>query len=154
MPSISIRRYTRADVSQMVERLEELLQQFHYGKIDFNAKRVKDMLIANLRNRGFFCDIVVADGEIVGVLCGSIVEFMFSYEVYAEHHITYIWPTHRSLAVITKLVRNYQQWARSRGVRQIRWGQSTGFKQEKFIVLAKRMGFTQIGTSWNMEVGR
>lgn len=149
---MQIRRYTKADVPQMVELLEEGLKDYGtYAKILYDPNTVGDRLIGNLRNPSFFCH-VVDDGEIGGALCGSIVEYMFSHEVYAEHHITYIREGHRSLKAITGLVTNYKSWAKSRDARQIRWGQSTGFKMEKFAVLAKRLGFTQIGTNWNMEI--
>lgn len=148
-----IRRYTKADIPDLVTYLEEGLKLFHYRKIDFDPDKVADQLHGNINSLYHFCDVVVSDeGEIGGALCGSIVEFMFSREVYAEHHITYIRDGHKSLKAITGLVTNYVSWAKGMGARQVRWGQSTGFKMEKFAVLAKRLGFTQIGTSWNMEI--
>lgn len=148
-----IRRYTKSDVPQMVRYLEEGLREFHYGEILYDKAKVEGLLYGNLRNPDFFCHVAVTEfGEIAGALAASVVEFMFSREAYAEHHITYVREPFRGLQVITGLVTAYRKWGKSRGLREIRWGQSTGFKMEKFSVLARRLKFSQIGTNWRMEI--
>lgn len=147
------KRYEKADIDTMTTLLAEGLRQFHYAGIDFSYKKLENLLVGNLRNPSFFCDVVIADdGQIAGALCASVQEFMFSHEVYAEHHVTYIREEYRSLKAVTGLVMRYVAWARKRDARQVRWGQSTGYKMDKFAVLAKRLGFTQIGTNWSMEL--
>ena len=147
-----IRRYTKSDIPDLVAHLREGLSTFHYRSIKYDAGKVEDMLTGNLSNPGFFMDVYIADdGEIGGALCGFTAEYAFSREAYAEHMITYIRDGYRNLRAITGLVSNYVSWAKTRGVRQIRWGQSTGYKMDKFAALARRRGFTQIGTTWSME---
>lgn len=150
---MTIRRYTKADIPDLVRHLEDGLLLYHYRAIKYDAGKVEDLLVGNINNpNGFFADLYIADdGEIGGMLCGFVIEYMFSREAYAEHVITYMREGYRNLPAITGLVSNYIRWAKTRGVRQIRWGQSTGFKMDKFAVLAKRRGFTQIGTTWSME---
>lgn len=150
---MQIRRYTKADIPDMLRYLKAGLEQFHYKNIDFSGTKVQQILEGNVNNKAFFCNIVEDDGVVAGALCASCVEFMFSREVFAQDHITYIREGHRSLAAITALVRSYVVWAKERRVRQVRWSQSTGFKIEKFAVLAKRLGFEQIGTHFSMEIG-
>lgn len=149
---MTIRRYTKSDIPDLVTHLRDGLSLYHYRAIKFDAGKVEDTLVGNLSNPGFFMDVYIADdGEIGGGLCGFTAEYAFSREAYAEHMITYMREGYRNLSAITGLVSSYIHWAKSRGVRQIRWGQSTGFKMDKFAALAKRRGFTQIGTTWSME---
>ncbi len=148
-----IRRYEKRDIDAMTQLLAEGLREFHYAGIDFSYRKIKDLLEGNVRNPSFFCDVLVTDDvQIAGALCASVQEFMFSHEIYTEHHITYIREGYRSLKAITGLVMRYRAWARKRQARQVRWGQSTGYKMDKFAVLARRLGFTQIGTNWSMEL--
>lgn len=146
------RRYTKDDVDALVVRLKEALSSFHYGKISYAPDKVRNLLVGNLNNKMFFCNVAVNDeGEILGAMVAAIAQYPFSFEAYAHDMITYIRPEHRSLKVITSLVKDYIAWAKERRVRQIRWSQSTGFKMDKFKLLAGRLGFTQIGTHFNME---
>lgn len=146
-----IRRYKKGDVPDMVKHSREALEAFHYSGIAFSNDKVSAMLIGNLRNPSFFCDVIDVDGEIGGALCAMVSEYIHSYEAYAQDWIFYIRPEYRSLTGAVALIRNYVKWARSRGVRQIRFDQSTGYKMDKFAVLMKRCGFQQIGTKWSME---
>jgi GNAT superfamily N-acetyltransferase len=148
-----IRRYTKADVPALVGTLELGLKDYHYGARTFAPQKVADLLLGNLRNPSFGCWVVEKDGVVGGALVAGIYEYVHSYEVYAEPYITLILPEFRGLAAITGLVAEYVRWAKSRGAVQIRWGQSSGYKVEKFAILAKRLGFEQIGTTWNMETG-
>ncbi len=149
-----IRRFIKSDIPLMVEYSKEAVLEYHYKGIHFDEGKVSDMLHAGLNDRDFFCDVVVHNGEVSGAFLGKAVEFIHSRETYAQDLIIYILDEARSLKAINGLMRNYVAWAKSRRVRQIRLDQSTGFKMEKFAVLAKRAGFSQIGTKWNMEVNQ
>lgn len=149
-----IRRYNKWDVPVLIAKLKLLLSEYHYGDVEFDEQIIQDLLIGNLNNSMFFGNVLEEDGEIVGFMGGEVVRFRFSKAVYATDLITYIFAEHRSLKVITALVRSYIAWAKERRVKQIRWGQSTGYKMDKFALLAKRLGFTQIGTAFNMEISK
>ncbi len=147
-----IRRYNKYDVPDMIKKLKVLLSEYHYGDIAYDPQVVEDLLIGNLNNSMFFCNIIEEDGEMVGVMSGEVARFKFSKQVYATDNITYIFKEHRSLTAITALVKSYVAWAKERKVKQIRWGQSTGYKMDKFAILAKRLGFEQIGAQFSMEL--
>lgn len=151
---ITVRRYQLADIPEIASVLETALKPFRYGKMMFAPQKVRYLLQANIYNPGFFCHIVIEDGEVVGGMCGEVVEYPFSYEAYAQDYVTLIAEGHRSVTAITSLVTAYKEWAISRGVREIRWSQSSGYKMDKFKALAKRLGFTQIGACFTMEVGK
>jgi hypothetical protein len=136
----------------MVRHSEEALQAFHYRDVYFSREKVTIMLEGGLKRPSFFCDVIDVDGSIGGALCARIVEYMHSYEAYAQELILYIREEHRGIKGITELLRNYIAWAKSRGAREIRLAQSTGFKMEKFAVLAKRFDFEQIGTNWSIKL--
>lgn len=151
---MKIRRYTKADIPVLVERTKQGLQNFHYAKVSYDAGKVSDLLNGNLRNPTFFCHVIVNDDdEPIGGLVAHICEYMTSREVYAQDLILFV-PTgggHKFTDVLQLLYR-YVKWAKDWGARQVRLDQSTGHKMEKFAALAKRAGFHQIGTKWNMEI--
>lgn len=147
-----IRRYNKWDIPDMISSLKVLLSEYHYGDIMYDPQVVEDLLVGNLNNSMFFCNVLEVDGKIVGCMSAEVARFRFSKQVYATDNITYIFPQYRSLAAITGLVRSYVAWAKERKVRQVRWGQSTGFKMDKFASLAKRLGFEQIGAQFMMEI--
>lgn len=153
---MKIRRYERYDIPDMVKYVKAGLQlQPTYQGIRFDEDKILNLLTGNLTNKSFFCDVVEDDnGELVGGMAATVSQFPFSKEVYTADMVTYIREGHRgNLWAITGLVRAYIKWARTRGAKQIRWSQSTGFKMDKFAVLAKRLKFKQIGTHFMMETG-
>lgn len=150
---MKIRRYTKEDIPDLIKYLEAGLQATHYNRYRFDSVKVRQLLLGNLTNLTFFCNVVEGDdGTVEGALAASIMQPMFSHEAVAQDHITYIRPECRSLRAIHQLVNSYIRWARDRGAREVRWEQSSGFKMEKFQVLAKRYGFDQIGTKFSMEL--
>lgn len=149
---IETRRYSPYEIPMIVELLKAGLAETHYGKISYAPEKVIGMLKGNINNEDFFCNVITDHGQIIGGMAAEALSFPFSYEAYAIDRVTYVIPQHRSLKAITTLVTAYVKWAKERCVREIRWSQSSGYKVEKFAMLAKRFGFTQIGTNFCMEI--
>ena len=148
-----IRRYNRTDIPAMVMYLERGLRLFHYSRCNYIASKVETMLRANLWNSEFFCNVIIDEnGEVGGALAATVLEYMFSYEAYAQDHIFYIRDGFHSLRAASELIKSYVAWGKSKGVRAVRLDQSTGHKMAKFAVFMQRMKFSQIGTTFQMEI--
>lgn len=149
---MEIRRYREYDVPQMILHLKRDLQDYHYGQQRFSERKVHNLLMGNLGNGQFFCNVIDIDGEITGALCGSIVEYMTSYDVYAQDYIFHIRPGFASLKGARLLVKSWVEFAAEQGCVDVRIDQSTGYKMDKFVAFMKRQGFDQIGTRFRKEL--
>ena len=149
---MTIRRYLKSDIPRMIEQSKLAVMDYHYQSIYYDEGKVSDMLVGGLKNPDFFCDVIEHNGEVGGALVAKMIEFIHSREAFAQDLILYVIPEARNLKDMNALIRSYIAWAHTRRAKQIRLDQSTGFKMDKFAILAKRAGFSQIGTKWNMEV--
>lgn len=137
---------------KMVEGARDAISHLRYSRISFDEDKVTGILGSGLANPDFFCDIVVDDdGWFRGALVAKLLEYPFSRDKYALCLVFYIEEECRSLANALGLLRNFVAWGKERDVKELRLDQSTGFKMKKFGLLAKRAGFSLVGTKWTME---
>ena len=117
----------------------------------FARNKLKDLLVGNVKNTQFFCNIAFEDEKIIGGLCAGIRSYIHSYDVFASDHFLFIVPEKRSILLATDLVAGYVDWARERKVREVLLSNFTGIKDEGFGKLAGRLGFTAVGSFHSMH---
>lgn len=146
----TIRRYRHTDIPAMVTMVQQFLlhqigdQTNYFADIDFDERKVYDLLRSNVHNPDFFCNVVLDDADIVvGGMAGQIVEFIFSRDKVAKDLILFMSPEIRSPKLVIRLVKTYVTWAQKLGAREVQFSNSTGFKQEAFGALAKMLKFQQ-----------
>lgn len=147
--TIVIRRYTEADIPQMLDTVEAFLKQDrfigyenHYKGIDFDRQKVYNILKSKLDDHSFFTNVVIdEDGKILGGLTGQITSYIFSRETVAQDWLFYFDPNFTNLTVLFALIKTYVDWAERFGVREVQLASSTGFKEQHFERLMKYIGF-------------
>lgn len=148
-----IRRYRLDDVDVMVNHIKEDLNNTRYKRIVFVDKKIKDLLIGNINNSQFFCNVGVdGDDKVVAGLCATVVAYIFSYDAIAHDNFFYIQPEHRSMELATALVGSYVTWAKERKVKEILLQNIAGDRPELFEKFARILGFKAIGTYHSMEL--
>lgn len=152
MSGLVIRRYTKADIPQMVCLVKQFLleervfgYQNHFYGIEFNSERIINVLLNGLNTPDeFFTNIVINnDGVIVGGLTAIIVPFIFSDERVAKDYLLYFIPEFSNTKALFALINSYVKWAQSNNVREVQLASSTGFKEEKFNKLMEKLNFRQ-----------
>jgi hypothetical protein len=158
LQQFSIRRYVAADIPAILALGHQMVEQTRQGQdsrfkpIALNDEKLYKILSVNERNIRFFLNLVHdKDEKLVGLLCGEVQEYYFSSECLAADHMLYFDPEFCSLAAIKDLINSYVAWAKNRNVREVLLRSSTGFKQEKFGMLLKRLGFSQFEVGFSKE---
>lgn len=148
-----IRRYSQEDVPQIVEIIETALSVTQFRDVFFSREKMSRLFESNVNN-SLICIFVAVtdDGEIVGLISGSVNQFIFSYEIVIIDHIFYVKPDKRGMKAATGLVRAYIDWAKERKPRRIQLSNSLGNKIDGFAKLAERLGFEQVGTIHQMKL--
>lgn len=147
-----IRRYTEADIEKMLDHIELALSVTQFRDIEFSREKMRRLLEHNHNNSQFFAALAVSDdGEIIGGICASVQQFIFSYEVVSVDHFFYVTPSNRKLRVATELVEAYKKWAKIRKVRRVQLSNSMGVEMDRFALLAVKLGFEQMGTIHQMR---
>lgn len=147
-----IRRYQLNDIPIMIEILQKHLANTSYSKISFDYGKMSEVLVGNVNNSLFFCNLYVTDDKISGAFVATLASPMFTKELIAYDTLFYVDPSQRSLKTATALVDSYIKWAKDRGVKKCCLSNSMGARVEQFERLANRFGFTKVGSIHHMEL--
>ena len=150
MTQLILRRYKKEDIEQCIVQTQAFLieqrkgkYQNHYKELDLDTEKMYNGLVSRLNDPDFFLNIITADKEIVGGLCGYIASPMFSNHRIAYDQMFYITPKFKNLKAVMKLIQSYIYWAEQRDAVECRLCSSTGFNQQGFTKLCQRNNFTQ-----------
>lgn len=152
-----IRRYTEKDIPEMIRCVQLFLeeqrtqdQRNHFFGIDLDEEKVYKWLKLHVNDVCFFTNIVIDENEeIIGGLCGQVVEYIFSRDLVAIDHLLWFNKEKSNLRALLALIKSYVDWAERRGVREVQLRTSTGYKQQGFYNLVTRQGFEQFGVGFS-----
>lgn len=125
----------------------------------------RDVPITDYKLRGLFqnavddpeytyCNLAIANGEIIGLFLGMIGEYHFSENRIACDIAIYVEPEFRKSKIAVKLVDSFRQWATDAGCCEITIGATTQSHGEGYERLLNRMGFETVGFVTKMKVER
>ena len=147
----TIRRYKQSDIETIIQHVKNFLSENrgdetytnHFKSIDFDEARLYKKLNDNVYNVEFFLNIIEVNEEIVGGLCATVAQPIYSNQTIAYDQLLYTTPHYNVVRAVTELINSYVEWSKRRGVFECRLCSSTGFKQDGFSILMKRAKFQQ-----------
>ena len=145
-----LRHMTEADIPSVVDLLREMHSESpNYRELLYSPRRVAETCREAMGNG--YAVVYVVDGEIVGVMGGSVYQPAFSAELTASDYVLYLKPDNRGIAAI-RMVTDYIRWAKARGVKVILVGVTAGIDNEYVAKFYEDMGFRKSGVQLMMEV--
>ena len=92
------------------------------------------------------------DEELVAMMAGYTAPFYFCSDLAAFDFFLYAHPSRRGGAAAVRLVRAFEEWAGSVGVKEIQLGITAAINNPTAERLYAFCGYSQIGTIWKKEV--
>lgn len=150
---LDIRRYTEADIEDMIIVMRDFHASTAYGNLEFSNDRARFILRQNVRNDTMLV-LVAAQGHnnIVGGVWAFVNKFMFSEQTFAECFGIYVRPDYRSADLTMKLFNEMVDWAKRRGARQISCASSTETETERFEAVMRFFKMRKIGSIWRKDI--
>lgn len=143
-----IRRYREGDIPTCISHIQNYLEgntytegNDHYKGLDFSTSKMYKVLIDNLADVRFFCNLIIADENVVGGLCAYVAEPIFSNRTFAYDQFLYVVPEFKNYKAVFRLIKSYTDWAKRRDVAQCYLRTSTLYRSDSFAKLCKRLGF-------------
>lgn len=121
------------DVMDMVETFCEDSIEVFTGKLNHQSML---KLMEQLYPTSF---VLTYEGNVVGVLAGTIGMSPFSSKPVYQEMIWYAKKNHRKYGL--KLVKKLEEWCKIKGVRDVMLGYMVGLNDKKMQSLFKRMGY-------------
>jgi L-amino acid N-acyltransferase YncA len=154
---MKIRTATPADIPALVELLLAMRDETRYAGLDVSPERLARNLGTQFsRMDAAQCCFVAenAEGTLVGVLAGSLRQFIFQEFVTATEGLFYVHPAARGTTAAVKLIYGFREWAIARGVREVQFSVRSGKDIARTDRLMKRLGFNLIGGNYSLWVDR
>lgn len=116
-----------------------------YRTLNFDWLRMRDLLLRAWAEDSFLLSVAISEGQIIGLFVGFISKTFFGHDTISEDVLVYVLPEHRRTSAAIQLVKSYEQWAKSNGVKKIRAGTTAGINTEKVVAFYERLGYSGIG---------
>lgn len=143
-----IREATLGDVKRIAELLSDLHVITSFSPLNFSSDKVESGVGSFIQNGQFVR--VIDDGKIEGLFIGLIVPTWFGSDSIAIDIAWYVSHEKRGSISSIRLVKDFIQWAKSKGAKQFRPGVSTGDKLA--CDLYRKMGLKEIGAGFSIAL--
>ena len=133
---------TEGDISKCIELGYAMHQESYFKNFEYNNNKLTNLLTAMVSNPQKFCGLVAEkDGEVIGLFIGLSDEHWFGTNTMSCDLAFYVIPSERGSMAGIKLIKAYEEWARSIGVSEIILGIYTGINADRTSSLLQRLGY-------------
>lgn len=147
-----VRPMTESDIPVLVEIGSQAHAESEYNIMSFSPDKCAALCRNLIENESLMCVVVVKDDAIIGVFAASAGETYFSTDRTASDILVYVIPEYRGSHAFLMLYAEYKEWAIKQGVKIMFLRNTTGYEPEKVGFLYHKLGFTQVGGIFRMEV--
>ena len=148
-----IQKITQEHLEEVYELGKQMHEESVYANKTWNEDKVRKLgSVLAAYPDVFFGRVAIVDNRIVGVLVGHQVEYFFGDDKKAEDLIFYVLPEYRGSSAAIRLLKEFESWAKEKGLKEIFISQSTGVAVEKTQSLFNKLGYTTVGYNTAKEI--
>lgn len=148
-----IRPFEGRDVLNMIILGEKMWQESSYSHLDYDHEVLVDMSEIWIADPEWhYASVAEKDGYIFGMYVGSITQYYFGKDLVAVDQLLFIDPSKRGGIAAMRLIKDFEQWARSRGAKEVRPAVSTGVNIDQTKKLYESLGFETVGYTFKKEL--
>jgi GNAT superfamily N-acetyltransferase len=96
--------------------------------------------------------VAVRGRSIVGFLYATVATFFWSDTPVAVDQLLYVAPEHRGRVYGVHLIREYEKWASTQGVTEVRMSIASGITEDRTRTLYQRLGYQPLGYVYRKEL--
>lgn len=133
---------------------EAMHKESSFASMDYDFQRIGYLVYELLASPDGFVRVVKDDkGRVIGGMLGQAVQSWFGKDKVAIDYAVYVNPQDRGNGrMVIRLVDEFIAWAKTRGVKQIRPGVSTGEAGQSLEGIYAHKGFKRCGASFYLDV--
>jgi GNAT superfamily N-acetyltransferase len=142
---------TDEDARALVALGAEMHAESSYSDLEFSPKRVLETFNWYLGDENKTA-ILARKGETpVGLYAGYISKYYFSDDTVANDIAWFVTKPLRGTRVGLRLLDKFEDWALSKGVKEVRIGYSTDINPKAFGSLMAKRGYQVVGANYRLE---
>jgi GNAT superfamily N-acetyltransferase len=147
-----VRRIKKEDITPMVEIGEIMHGIGSFKKVKYSKDKVFETIRASMVSDSMVFFVAEDEDGYAGMMGGFISEYPISYEKYASDFLMFIKEEKRGGSTALKLLNLFEDWAKSKGVKEIRLGSSHGVDTEKVKKFYEWQRYETIGHLFRKEL--
>jgi GNAT superfamily N-acetyltransferase len=140
-----IRHATLEDLPRILDLAQVMHMESRFKDIPHSREKVELIFTRLIEGAGL---ILVAEknGKVIGAIAAAVIELWFSTGKVGQDFGLFIHPEHRGGMLAARLVKGYEDWAKSQGAHAAELGINTGLQLEKTGQLLAHLGYTTVAT--------
>ena len=151
--SLTVRAVQLSDFDEIAALGAEMHAESAYSFLPYDVDKLREAIKLMDRSNSFAGWVAVVDDEIVGTMGGCIEQYFFCDLLFVRDAFLFVKKEHRlSPRIVLSLVREFEDWAQTLPVQEIRLGSSAGYKPEKLQRFYTALGYKWMGTSHTKRV--
>jgi GNAT superfamily N-acetyltransferase len=148
--ALAIRGGNQSDLDGLLVLCQEMHDGYLYRDIALDLDQLRGWLDNAITAPDWIVLVALLDGEMIGMMVGSVSRYFFGPELVATDHLFYVRKGSRGGVAAKQLVERYRQWAELVGCREACLSSSCGLDVSAFY---ERVGFGQVGTVHKVRLG-
>ena len=141
----------KSNADALVELGREMHAESSYSKLEFDNVRVFETFNSYLNDPDRTA-IIAWKGDVpVGLYAGYIAKYYFSEDTVANDIAWFVTKRLRGTRVGLRLLDRFEEWALSKGVKEVRIGYSTDINPKAFNSLMEKRGYKIVGANYRLE---
>lgn len=147
---MSVVRYTPDLQEHALKIARAMHAEANYNELPLNEKK----LLALIASPNVFVVMYLFEGEYIGGMLGAISPHYFTDGMVAKDLMLYVLPKWRGRCptAAVRMIRAFEEWAASKGVKEVYLSQSIGIDIEMTTNFYKKMGYSVMGSITKKEL--
>ena len=123
-----------ADVPQIVEVVSRMVEGTKFAPP--TEQKIMRFITGDYYNEGIWFE-----GQLIAFMAGRVSETFLNNEINAYEMGVFVLPEYRGTRHSVRLIRHFEEWARSRGAANVWLGQSVGQRKNETLHFFERLGY-------------
>lgn len=154
MVRLRVRKATKLDGQSLVELMRDYHSEMPQDVAgDFCYQLTAERIMQCIGAPDHFQCIALDGSKPVGCLAAALAPMrLWSSELIALDIVLYVLPEYRAKGAGLKLIRSYEDWARSKSCRHISLSCSSLLREDRTYKLYERLGYNHLGAQFLKEL--
>ena len=141
------------DFKWMMEVSKKHHEESDWKKIEYSEEKVEKYIRTAANDPTYFAIIVEEDDKKIGFMSGRLLEYPFSYKLFARELDLYVVPKHRTGMAGVFMMRKFIDWAKiNKAVEVFFEPRLSDNETNKFKALAKRLGMSHFANAYRRQL--
>lgn len=145
-------RVTPDRIDECIELGARMHAESAFSFLDYNRNKLREMVQFYIESPNHFANMKLQNGEVVGMLFGYVSEYYFGRDKIACDILWYVAPEHRGSTIGVRLLKEFEEWARLKGVKEVCIGISTNVDTGKTGNMLERLNFNHVGGTYKLRL--